>query len=460
MPDVNSACYGRHVRRGWSRGRLWLAVAVLPVLLLAGLRITAAAGASAADGLNQHPIVLHRPPKQALSALALIGERMFNDPRLSASGRQSCASCHSPAHAFGPADGARMQVGGARMTVQGVRAIPSLAYLYRQEAFGIGPAGDDDTPVALDTLAAQAQDVTRSAKSAGTVSSAAPLVPRGGLFWDGRADSLMDQAMGPMMNPAEMANANVADAAARLVRAGYAKVLRPLFGDGLATNPELLFAEAMSAISRYQIEDSAFHRFDSRYDHWLEGKARLNAAQLRGLRLFNDPAKGNCAACHVSAPGRDGTPPLFTDTEYEALGVPRNRKLVVNRDPHYFDLGLCGPIRGDLARQTQYCGMFLTPTLRNAARRGVYFHNGVYHTLEQVLTFYNLRDANPAMIYPRNAAGRIMLYDDLPQGYDANIDMADRPFGQKAGRQPPLSNWDIADIIAFIETLDDGDGAQ
>ncbi len=353
-----------------------------------------------------------------------------------------------------------MQVGGASMTVQGVRAIPSLAYLYRQEAFGIGPAGDDDAPVALEMLAAQARGATRSTKSAGMAPATAALVPSGGLFWDGRADSLMDQAMGPMMNPAEMANANVAEAAARLVRAGYAEVLRPLFGEGLAAKPDLLFAEAMSAISRYQIEDGAFHRFDSRYDHWLEGKARLTAAQMRGLRLFNDPAKGNCAACHVSAPGRDGMPPLFTDTEYEALGVPRNRKLKVNHDPHHIDLGLCGPIRGDLAEQMQYCGMFLTPTLRNTARRGVYFHNGVYHTLEQVLNFYNRRNTNPAMIYPRNAAGRIMLYDDLPRPYHVNIDVADAPFDRKAGQKPPLSKQDIGDIIAFIKTLDDGDALR
>ncbi|WP_206243411.1 cytochrome-c peroxidase [Novosphingobium terrae] len=430
--------------------------------LLAGLLLlgTCLSGTRAEDdgvGLNPHPVVLRRPAAQGLSALALIGRRIFHDPRLSASGRQSCASCHSPAHAFGPPDGRLMPRGGIRMSVEGTRAVPSLAYLYRQEAFAIGPAGSDDVPVALDVLAQQAQGQARSTKSAGVAPAANALVPSGGLFWDGRADSLMDQAMGPMMNPAEMANANVADAAARLVRAGYPAMLRSLFGDGLATNPELLFAEAMSAVSRYQIEDRAFHRFDSRYDHWLEGKARLTAAQMRGLRLFNDPAKGNCAACHISAPGQDGAPPLFTDTEYEALAVPRNRHLGANRNPHHMDLGLCGPVRADLAGQTQYCGMFLTPTLRNAARRGVYFHNGVYHTLRKVLDFYNLRDTDPARIYPRDGKGRLMVHDDLPMRYRANIDMTDAPFGRKQGQAHPLSERDIEDIIAFIGTLEDGD---
>ena len=64
--------------------------------------------------------------------------------------------------------------------------------------------------------------------------------------------------------------------------------------------------------------------------------------------------------------------------------------LAVNRDASHYDMGLCGPHRTDLARQTQYCGMFLTPTLRNSATRHAFFHNGVYHSLDQVLTFYNL----------------------------------------------------------------------
>jgi cytochrome c peroxidase len=233
-------------------------------------------------------------------------------------------------------------------------------------------------------------------------------------------------------------------------------LLEPLFGKGLGGNAEMLFAEAMSALSRYQIEDRSFHRFDSKYDQWLEGHARLSHAEMRGLRLFNDPAKGNCAACHLSQPGADGMPPLFTDTEYEALGVPRNRGLAANRDPHHVDMGLCGPRRTDLARQTQYCGMFLTPTLRNAATRGIFFHNGVYHSLRQVLDFYNLRATDPARIYPHDARGHVALYDDLPARYRANIDTADAPFDRKPGAPHPMTDAEIEDIIAFMGTLTDG----
>jgi len=403
-------------------------------------------------GANPHPIALVRPANQPLSALAQIGEQIFHDRTLSVSGRQSCASCHSPERSYGPPNGLPVEPGGASMTAQGFRPPPSLAYLYRQEVFGIGPAVDADAPV---PLAQQAQAGPRANKVAGT-STAAAVVPHGGMFWDGRADTLMAQATGPMLNPAEMGNTDLHAVVRRIALTKYRNEFKPLFGEAVVDNPDLLFAEAMSAVARYQVEAQAFHRFDSKYDHWLEGKARLSRAELRGLRLFNDPAKGNCAACHLSQPGSDGMPPLFTDTEYEALSVPRNPAIAANRDPRFFDLGLCGPVRTDLARQTQYCGMFLTPTLRNAARRGVYFHNGVYHSLRQVLNFYNLRDVAPGRVYPRDRSGKVLQFNDLPARYRANIDVADAPFGGRPGGRPPLTEREIDDIIAFIGTLDDG----
>jgi cytochrome c peroxidase len=119
-------------------------------------------------------------------------------------------------------------------------------------------------------------------------------------------------------------------------------------------------------------------------------------------------------------------------------------------------MGLCGPFRTDLAKQTQYCGMFLTPTLRNVDRRQVFFHNGVYHTLKQVLDFYNLRAVAPQKIYPRGADGEVALYDDLPAAYHANVDTADAPFDRHVGDAPALSDRDVQDIIAFLHTLDDG----
>jgi cytochrome c peroxidase len=71
--------------------------------------------------------------------------------------------------------------------------------------------------------------------------------------------------------------------------------------------------------------------------------------------------------------------------------------------------------------------MFLTPTLRNAATRQVFFHNGVFSTLQQVLDFYDFRDTDPAKVYPKSSGDRVRKYNDLPAKYIANIDTADPP---------------------------------
>jgi cytochrome c peroxidase len=119
-------------------------------------------------------------------------------------------------------------------------------------------------------------------------------------------------------------------------------------------------------------------------------------------------------------------------------------------------MGICGPWRTDLKAQTQYCGMFLTPTLRNAANRGIYFHNGVYHTLQEVMNFYDFRNTNPDKIYPVDANGKVEKFNDIPAKYDANMDIVDPPFDRKFGDKPAMSDQDMKDIIAFMQTLNDG----
>ena len=408
-------------------------------------------------GVNLHPVHLQRPQTAPLSAMAMLGKSIFFDPTLSASGKLSCASCHSAARAYGPRNALPVQLGGSSMTLQGDRPPPSLMYLYRQPNFSIGPSqADADEPTDLAQAAQQASGATHGQKTAGTAPAAPELVPQGGLFWDGRADTLQQQAYGPLLNPVEMANASEQEAADKLSHSAYRDAFAKLFGASVLDDPRLLLSEAMFAVARYQVEDPSFHPYTSKYDYWLEGKVRLTRAEMRGLRLFNDPKKANCAGCHLSTPSKDGLPPMFTDFEYEALGVPRNRALAVNRNASYHDLGLCGPHRTDLANQPQYCGMFLTPTLRNAATRSAFFHNGVYRSLDEVLTFYNLRDIDPAKIYPRDATGKVEQYDDLPVKFRANIDKTDAPFDRKPGDTPAMTQTDMADIVAFLKTLTDG----
>ncbi len=410
-----------------------------------------------ARGENPFPVHLVRPPAAPLSAMAQLGRLMFFDPSLSASGKLACASCHSPGHAYGPVGAEPAVNGGPAMASQGVRAVPSLMYLERQPSFSIGPDGDENESVNLIQLAALGQDAPRAQKTAtDTAASTANIVPQGGLFWDGRADTLQQQAMAPLLSPLEMDGGSVETVAGKLKQQPYADRFIQLFGRGIFDNPRLAVAEALFAIGRYEIEEPSFHPYTSKFDYWLEGRARLSPVELRGYLLFNDPAKANCGGCHLDQPSADGLPPLFTDHQFEALGVPRNPALAANRDPAYYDLGICGPYRTDMSGETQYCGMFLTPTLRNTATRQVFFHNGVDHTLQQVMDFYDFRDTDPAKIYPHAAGGTVLKYDDVPSAYRANVDVTDPPFDRKPDDQPAMTAADEAAIITFLQTLTDG----
>ena len=457
-----------HAARGSFKRALRVIAGVLVACILVGggyalthpERMPAPAGdwIQELTGFNAHPVTLILPPNRPLSAMAQLGHDIFFDKSLSASGKQSCASCHSPDHAYGPPNDLAVQLGGEHLDLQGYRPPQSLTYLYRQASFNIGPdQGDTDAaPTSLATLAASAATVDRATKTAGVAPAAPAMVPQGGYFWDGRAMRLQEQVLAPMTNPVEMANPDEHSVIVKLAKAKYVDRIKQLFGPSVMQNQGLLLDEAMFAVARFEFEDSSFHAFTSKYDAWLQGKARLTHAELHGLQLFNDPNKANCAGCHLSKPSPDGLPPMFTDTQYEALGVPRNPHLAQNKDPKFFDMGICGPFRTDMADQTQYCGMFLTPTLRNTATRHAFFHNGVYTNLKQVMDFYNLRNTNPEKIYPKDASGKVMKYDDIPAKYDANIDVVDAPFDRKMGDQPAMTEDELNDIIAFMQTLDDG----
>jgi cytochrome c peroxidase len=172
------------------------------------------------------------------------------------------------------------------------------------------------------------------------------------------------------------------------------------------------------------------------------------------LALFNDPRKGNCASCHPSQIRR-GAFPNFTDFGYNALGVPRNRAIPANADPAFHDLGLCGPLRTDLHGHPGYCGSFRVPSLRNVALRRAFFHNGVFHRLDQVIAFYVERDNKPGRWYP-TVGGQVDSYDDLPSAHRGNVNR-EPPFGGKPGATAALDRREIRDLVAFLRTLTDSD---
>jgi cytochrome c peroxidase len=367
-----------------------------------------------------------------VEALTALGRRMFLDPSLSASGKMSCASCHSPLDAFGPPNALSVQLGGRDLQQSGIRGVPSLKYLqvtpqFTEHFFDSDDAADDSVDNG----------------------------PTGGLTWDGRVDRGRDQARIPLLSSFEMANRDPAEFAARLRRTAYAGEFRPIFGDTVLAEPDKAFEAALEALEAYQQSPAEFYPYSSKYDAYLAGKAELTDQERRGLSLFEDPAKGNCARCHVSAPGKDGTPPQFTDYGLVAIGAPRNTAIPANKDPSFFDLGLCGPLRSDLRDRAEYCGRFKTASLRNVATRRVFFHNGIFHTLRQVMEFYVQRDTNPEKWYPRDADGIVRKFDDLPAVYIANVDV-EPPFGGHPGDRPALSDDEIDDVIAFMRTLTDG----
>ena len=364
--------------------------------------------------------------------LEALGRALFADPSLSASGRMACTTCHDPQRAFGPANALAVQLGGKDMRAPGIRAVPSLKYLQAVPQFTAHYyESDEEGDSSIDNG------------------------PTGGLTWDGRVDRDRDQARIPLLSPFEMANDGPAAVVAAVRDGRSAGEVRKIFGADVFDDTARAFAGIVEALEVFQQDFREFYPYSSKYDAYLAGRAALTAQEARGLQLFDDPAKGNCGNCHRSQRGKDGTPPQFTDYGLIAIGVPRNPAIAANADLSFFDLGACGPLRTDLAGRGDYCGRFVTPTLRNVALRQTFFHNGLVHTLRQAVEFYVQRDTDPAQWYPRDGAGRLQKFDDLPQPYRGNVNM-EPPFGGRPGDPPALSSSDIDDVIAFLNTLTDG----
>lgn len=379
------------------------------------------AGATYAPSLKRQPSV---------PEMTAMGRAMFHEPSLSASGKLSCASCHSPEHAYGPPNNLAVQMGGGDSHAAGTRAAPSLRYRQTTPPF-TEHFHDDDGDDSVD---------------AG---------PTGGRNWDGRAQSGHEQAMIPLLAANEMGNASEAAVVAKLKAGPLAAQFKRTYGDDIFASDATAMRWIAMSLEVFQESPADFYPYTSKFDAVLRKQAVLSTQEARGLALFNDEKKGNCAACHLSAMSGSGGFPQFTDDGLINIGVPRNAKLQANADPAYFDMGLCGPYRKDLADHKEYCGTFKTPSLRNVAERKVFFHNGSFTSLAQVLRFYAQRDTSPQKWYPKNLDGSIHKFDDLPPGLAANVN-TEPPFDRQRGGKPSLSEVEITDVIAFLKTLSDG----
>jgi cytochrome c peroxidase len=213
-------------------------------------------------------------------------------------------------------------------------------------------------------------------------------------FWDGRSPSLEDQAKGPIQNPVEMGNTHEAMIQTVSKIAPYEAEFRAVFGEGPVTVDQV--ADALACFERTVVTT------DSRFDRYARGDhGSLTKLEKEGLEIFN--GKGHCTACHWG--------PYFSDGRFHNLGAP-------SRDPNNPDVG-----RYAVTKNPGDMGAFKTPTVRDAARRPPYLHNGSEKTLEDLVEFY-----------------------DRGGGKDPNLDPLMVPLG--------LTKHEKAALVAFIKALD------
>jgi cytochrome c peroxidase len=395
--------------------------------LLAGALLGVIHSSIGAEAENSiaYKLARHDP----LSLAAQVGQKMFFDKSLSGSGKLACSSCHDPDHAYAPANPLDVQPGGKRLSLRGTRAVPSLRYKEYM------PAYEDllDNPDGI-----------------------SPPGPGGGFTQDGRAPNLAEQAKIPLLAANEMANDSAAAVVAKIHQSTYADLFVKAFGSDAFSNTQTAFQRAAEALQAFQHEDYSFHPYSSKYDLYAANKigGDLTPAEKRGFAVFMDPKRGNCFACHYSGAGLNGSVAMFTDYSYEAIGVPRNPSIPENRNPRYFDLGICARQDHPVSANEKFCGMFKTPTLRNVATRKVFFHNGQIKTLKDAIRFYNTRDTNPELWYP-SVRGAVQKYDDLPAAYRDNVDKQGPLDGRERGSQPPMTEQEMDDLEIFLNTLTD-----
>jgi len=363
------------------------------------------------------------PDEVGLTRLQVLGKRLFFDASLSVPPGQSCASCHDPALAFSGNNGATVGVAlGADGHSLGLRNTPTAMYARFAPAFGMENTEDGPIPV-------------------------------GGQFLDGRAASLEAQATQPFFAPDEMNNPSVAALVTKVAAASYADLFREEWGARVFDDADTALKAIAASIAAFE-RTERFAPFSSKYDHVVAGRAQYTALEQKGLDLFLDPEKGNCAACHVADPAsRNPADSLFTDFTYDNLGVPRNARIPANAASAFFDLGLCGPKRAAPGGDETLCGAFKVPTLRNVGKRVALMHNGHFTQLRDAVAFYATRDTDPARWYPGGVP-----FDDLPPAYRANVNRSEAPYDRNPGDAPRLDDAEIDAIVAFLGTLTDGFG--
>lgn len=355
--------------------------------------------------------------------LVLLGKKIFFDERLSEPVGTSCASCHDPARAFSSDHGSRIGVPlGSRPGHFARRSAPSVLYLRYVPKFHY--FDDDEAP--------QPE-------------------PRGGFFWDGRSDSLVDLIKEPLFNPDEMNGGTSQLVTTKIMQGPYAKQFRAALGSASASDPAAVVHGVGVALEAY-LKSDEMTPASSKYDAYVRGQATLTEQERRGLELFKDRRHGACSGCHrLQETSTNPAESMFTDYGYDAVALPRNRELPANQQADAYDLGLCERANITVpSKDERLCSNFRTPSLRNVAVLESFGHNGVYKKLRDVVAFYALRAVAPGRIYPTG-----QTFDDVPPKYRANVNIYAPVYNRKEGAAPPLSDDEIDAIVAFLGTLTD-----
>lgn len=351
--------------------------------------------------------------QQSYSTLEDLGEALFFDENLSANRTQACATCHDPD--FGFTDPRETEAGKSVSLGDDGTSL-----------------GDRSAPTAL--YAAFTPEFYRNEKGKYV----------GGMFWDGRAATLEDQAGGPPLNPIEMGMPDKASVVERLEEnLDYVTALRAYFGQDVMQDPDAAFLGMTKAIAAFERTD-IFAPFDSKYDRYLRGELELSRQEELGRVLFFSQQFTNCSTCHQLRTSQMDPQETFTNYEYHNIGVPVNTEVraVNGMDKRHVDKGLLENPSVDHPAEE---GRFKTPTLRNVAVTGPYMHNGVFEDLRTVVLFYNKYNSKAVARQINPETGKTWR---LPEVFKT-LSVAELTEG------PALEDIRIDALVAFMKTLTD-----
>lgn len=334
--------------------------------------------------------------EELVEARVELGKLLFYDPILSGGMDVACATCHHPD--FGYADGRPLSIG--------------------IDATGLGPNRTHNSPTQEGFVRRNAPTIINTAFNG--MDEDGNFNPNNApMFWDNRANSLEEQALGPILSFEEMRGHAFPESVALETIVGrleainqYQNLFTSAFGNN-AINSENI----ASAIAIFERSITAL---DSPFDRFQAGNQNaMSQAAVRGMQRFNQIG---CDNCHSG--------PMFSDFELHTVGVPENPLLDTP------DTGANGDFE------------FRTPTLRNLSETGPYFHNGVGGNLQQTVQFY-IRARNFARNNNGNGGG--------PGGLNVNDNLDPQDIDNDVEDLNNFNNNDVQDIVAFINALNDPD---